>query len=43
MTTMSPDSITEISFKRAAKGANITVEQAKKNTLELLKKELHEK
>lgn len=43
MTTMSGDSITEISFKRAAKGANITVDQAKRNTLELLKKELKEK
>jgi hypothetical protein len=43
MTTMSGDSITEITFKRAAKGANITLEQAKKNTLELLKRELHEK
>lgn len=40
MTTMSPDSITEVTFKRAAKGAGITVEQAKRNTLELLKKEL---
>ncbi|MGH2634260.1 MAG: hypothetical protein ACRDG3_12680 [Tepidiformaceae bacterium] len=40
---MSADSITEITFKRAAKGAGITVEQAKRNALALLKKELHEK
>ena len=43
MTTMSADSITEVAFKRAAKGAGITLEEAKRNTLELLKKELKEK
>jgi hypothetical protein len=42
MTTMSGDSITEITFQRAAKGAGITVEQAKRATLELLKRELGE-
>ena len=39
----SNDSITEETFKKAAVGARITVEQAKRNTLELLKKELGEK
>lgn len=39
----SSDSITEDTFKRAAAGARITVEQAKRNALELLKKELGEK
>ena len=40
MTTVGADSITEITFKRAAKGAGITLEEAKRNTLELLKREL---
>jgi len=42
MTTMSADSITEISFQRAAKGAGISTEEAKRATLELLKRELGE-
>lgn len=42
-TTMSDDSITEETFKKAAKGAGVTVEEAKRFTLELLKKELGEK
>ncbi len=37
---VSDDSITEETFKKAAKGSGISVEQAKKNTYELLKKEL---
>ncbi|HEX8965925.1 MAG TPA: hypothetical protein VF820_05835 [Patescibacteria group bacterium] len=37
---ISPDSITEDTFKKAAKGAKISVEEAKRNTLELLTKEL---
>lgn len=39
---MSDDSITEDTFKKAAKGAGISVKQAKKNALELLKQELKE-
>lgn len=42
MTVASPDSITEITFERAARGAGITTEQAKRYTLELLKRELGE-
>jgi hypothetical protein len=41
-TVMSDDSITEETFKKAAKGSGISVEQAKKNALALLKKELNE-
>ena len=42
-TVMSDDSITEEIFKKAAKGSGITVDKAKRNALELLKKELGEK
>lgn len=42
-TIMSDDSITNDTFEKAAKGSNITIEQAKKNTFELLKKELDTK
>lgn len=42
-TVMSKDSITDETFKKAAKGAGVSLEQAKKNTLELLKRELKEK
>jgi hypothetical protein len=42
-TVMSDDSITEEKFKKAAKGSGISVEEAKRNTLQLLKKELGEK
>lgn len=42
-TVMSDDSITEETFKKAAKGSGISVEEAKKNTLKLLKRELGEK
>lgn len=42
-TVMSDDSITEETFKKAAKGCGITLEEAKRNTLALLKKELGEK
>jgi hypothetical protein len=41
-TTMSPDSITEETFKRAARGAGISLREAKENALKLLKKELGE-
>lgn len=41
-TVMSDASITEETFKKAAKGAGVSLEEAKKNTLELLKKELKE-
>lgn len=41
-TVMSDDSITEETFKKAAKGAGISVEKAKRETLKLLKKELGE-
>jgi hypothetical protein len=37
---LTPSSITEETFKRAAKAANITLEEAKKNTLKLLQQEL---
>lgn len=40
---MSDDSITEETFKKAAKGSGLDVREVKKNTLELLKKELGEK
>jgi hypothetical protein len=43
ITVMSDDSITKETFEKAANGSGITVEQAKKNTFELLKKELEEK
>lgn len=36
-------SITDKTFEEAAKSQNMSVEEAKKNTLELLKKELGEK
>jgi len=39
---MSDNSITEETFKKAAIGAGVSVEEAKKNTFELLKKELKE-
>lgn len=42
-TIMSEDSITDETFKKAAKGAGISVEEAKRETLKLLKKELGEK
>lgn len=42
-TFASDDSITDETFKKAAKGAGISVKEAMKNTLELLKKELGEK
>lgn len=42
-TVMSSDSITEETFKKAAKGCGVSLEEAKKNTFELLKKELGEK
>jgi len=42
-TVMSDDSITEEIFKKAATGAGISVEKAKRETLKLLKKELGEK
>jgi len=37
---MSDDSITDETFERAAEGAGITVEEAKRNTFDLLKAEL---
>jgi len=37
---MSDDSITDETFERAAEGAGITVEEAKRNAFELLKTEL---
>jgi len=39
---VSDDSITEETFEKAAEGAHITVEGAKRNTLALLLKELGE-
>lgn len=39
-TTMSEDSITEGTFERAAVGAGISVEEAKRNSLDLLRAEL---
>ena len=42
-TIASDRSITEETFRKAAGGAGISLEQAKRNTLELLKKELKEK
>lgn len=39
----SADSITEETFERAAEGAGISLEEAKRNTLELLKSELESK
>lgn len=36
------DSIIEANFEKAAQAAKISVEKAKRNTLELLKKELGE-
>lgn len=42
-TIMSDKSITDDTFEKAAKGSGITTEQAKRNTLELLKKDLEEK
>ena len=42
-TVMSDDSITDETFKKAAKGAGNSVEKAKRETLKLLKKELGEK
>jgi hypothetical protein len=39
-TIMSNDSITEDTFKKAAIGSHISLKQAKKNTFDLLKKEL---
>lgn len=39
-TVMSDDSITKDTFEKAAKGSGISIEQAKRNTYELLKKEL---
>ena len=41
-TVMSDDSITIETFKKAAKGAGISLEEAMRNTLKLLKKELKE-
>ena len=41
-TIMSDKSITDDTFEKAAKGSGITTEQAKRNTLELLKKDLGE-
>lgn len=43
MTIASGESITEDTFKKAAKGAGISLEEAKRNTLELLKQELETK
>ena len=37
------DNITTKSFQKAAKAENTSVDEAKKNTLKLLKKELGEK
>lgn len=39
-TIMSDDSITQETFERAAEGAGISVEEAMRNTLELLQTEL---
>ncbi len=38
----SAQSITDETFRKAAEGAGISVEQAKRNTLEQLKEELEE-
>ncbi len=41
-TIMSSDSITEETFKKAAAGAGVSLLEAKRNALKLLKKELGE-
>lgn len=38
-----PENITEETFKKAADAEGTSVEEAKKNTLKLLKKQLNEK
>lgn len=37
-----PDNLTEEDFKKAAEASGQTVEDAKKNTLEMLEKQLHQ-